>query len=74
MRKIRFELSLSPDRFLAYYNGEIRQVQVTTLSGEIVRFPARALRPFLKHNGVTGLFELTCDEQYRLLDLQLLAG
>jgi hypothetical protein len=70
MRKIRFELSIAPDRFLAYYNGEIRQVQVTSLDGEIVRFPAHALRPFLQHNGISGLFEIAFDCRNRLVYLE----
>lgn len=72
MRKFRFELSIAPERFVAYYSGEIRRVQVTSVRGEIIRFPARALRPFLRHTGIEGLFEIAVDDENRLVSLQRL--
>jgi len=47
-------------------------VQVKSLDGQNLRFPAAVLRPYLGHAGVSGLFELEFDENRRFVSLQRL--
>jgi hypothetical protein len=70
--RLRFRLSITADTFEAYYRGRVRQVQVRSSDGTLVRFPASALRPFLTHAGIDGEFELTFDQNRRLIALRRL--
>jgi hypothetical protein len=70
--RLRFRLSITADTFAAYYRGRVRQVQVRSSDGRLVRFPASALRRFLTHAGIDGEFELTFDQRGRLIDLKRL--
>lgn len=47
-------------------------VQVIAEDGRRVRFPAVNLRPFVSRDGVRGAFEITLDEENRLLQLRKL--
>lgn len=69
---IRFRLSLAAEDFLRYYQGQIRQIQVTSEDGRTVRFPASALRPYLTHSGIHGRFEIHFDEHNRLAGLTVI--
>lgn len=53
-----FSLSLSYDEFLAYYQGYVEFVQVTTTTGLKVNFPAMHLRPYVTRSGIHGKFVL----------------
>jgi hypothetical protein len=72
--RLRFRLAITADTFAGYYRGRVRQVQVRSSDGRLVRFPASALRPFLTHAGIDGEFELTFDQRGRLVDLKRLDG
>ena len=72
--RLCFHLSIPADRFAAYYRGRVRQVQVRSGDGRLVRFPARALQPFLSHTGIEGEFELTFDQDNRLVALRRVDG
>jgi hypothetical protein len=61
MSVVRFRLDISPESYLAYYQGVARSVVVTGLDGRRVQFPADRLRPFVTHDGVRGEFELEFD-------------
>jgi hypothetical protein len=62
---IAFRLDLTPDEFLAYYRGRIRDIIVTAHDGRRVQFPANRLQPFLTHAGIHGEFELEFDGEHR---------
>jgi hypothetical protein len=68
----RFSVSIPAEEYLAYYKGTARWIQVTSSNGKRVRFPASALRPFVDELGVEGLFEMTVDENSKLIDLRRL--
>ncbi len=61
MNEIRFSLSLSPERYLAYYQGAAQQVSVCAYDGRRLQFPASVLRPFVTHEGVHGEFAIRFD-------------
>ncbi len=65
MRTLRFRLSLSAERFQTYYLGRVREIQVTTVDGLRVRFPAEVLRPFVSRDGIHGEFLLQYGEDNR---------
>ncbi len=73
METIRFRLSLSAERMLAYYQGAAQQVSVQTGDGRRVQFPAQWLRRFVTAAGVTGLFEMRFGADHKLIDLRRIA-
>ncbi len=64
---IRFRLALSAEDYLAYYQGSAREVVVRSDDNKIVRFPASAIRKFVTHEGIFGTFEITFDENNKLI-------
>lgn len=66
MPEIRFVLNISPDAYLAYYEGAARSVVARGLDGRTVQFPANALRRHLTHDGIRGLFALEYDESGKI--------
>ncbi len=72
MAEYRFSLSLSAERYLAYYQGAARAVIVRAHDGRRVQFPADALRPYVTQDGVHGEFVLQANAQGRLVTLKRL--
>lgn len=70
---IRFELHISADDYLAYYQGVSRDVVVRAEDGRRVKFPAGALQPFITRDGIHGRFELRFDANHKLIGLHRLA-
>jgi hypothetical protein len=66
-RTFRFNLSITPEEYLSYYEGKTSWVQVTSIDGERVRFPASALRRFVSQDGIQGTFEMTVTEDNKLV-------
>ena len=67
---IRFRLDISAEDYLAYYQGTAQEVVVRSDDNRIVRFPASAIRQFVTHDGVFGSFEITFDENNKLIAIQ----
>ncbi|MDR9436376.1 MAG: DUF2835 family protein [Thiohalophilus sp.] len=72
MQQITFCLDLSRSQCEKYYAGRVRYVQVQSDDGRLVRFPARALLPYIGHDGVYGRFVLQLDASNRLIALERL--
>jgi hypothetical protein len=72
MPRFEFHLDLSPERYLPYYQGAVRQVLVRCRDGQTVQFPAALLSAFVTPGGIHGDFVLTCDEQNKGAHLQRL--
>lgn len=51
-----FTIKVSTEEFLPYYQGKVQNVQVVTIDGLKVQFPAMHLRKYLTANGVQGYF------------------
>ncbi len=66
---IRFRLAISAEEFLAYYQGGARDVVACSEDNKTVRFPASAIRKFVTHDGIFGDFEITFDEDNKLISL-----
>jgi hypothetical protein len=72
MNRYEFRLHLSPEQYLDYYRGVVRQVVVRCTSGQTVQFPAALLQRFVTRDGIHGNFVLTCDDQHKNPELQRL--
>lgn len=72
-RELRLRLALSTQQIKAYYQGQALSIQATTLDGRNVRFPANILRPFLRQDGVQGLFVLRIDQRNRVVEMRRIA-
>ena len=72
MNRYEFQLHISPETYLDYYRGTIRQVIVRCGSGQTVQFPASLLQRFVTQEGIHGAFVLTCDEHQKCVSLKRL--
>lgn len=70
MPEIRFRLDISPERYVSYYQGAVRNVLATSVDGRRVQFPADRLRPFVTHDGVRGEFVLEFDADNRFVGMR----
>jgi len=66
----RFRLALSAEECLAYYQGSAQFVIAYSEDNKTIRFPASAIRKFVTHDGVFGNFEITFDENNKLIAIQ----
>lgn len=67
------ELHISSDEFSKLYRGVATSVRATTLDGQSIRFPARALMGELRRDGVHGVFRVCVDRDHRLQRVQRLS-
>ncbi len=65
-----FSLSISAERYLAYYQGAAKFVWVKTEDGRSLRFPASELQKFVQRDGIHGRFEIVFDKHNKLLSLK----
>ena len=69
MRTLRFNLAISAEDYLRYYQGDARSVSAIADDGRCIKFPAEHLRPFVMHEGIQGRFELVFDENNKFIAL-----
>jgi len=69
MQKMRFYLDITAQRYQSYYSGAAKFVNVKADDGRTLKFPASELQPFVSHGGIQGRFEITFDEQHKLVRL-----
>ncbi|MHB8948889.1 MAG: DUF2835 family protein [Rhodoferax sp.] len=72
MKRFEFHLSISPERYLNYYRGTVKQVHVRCANGVSIQFPASLMTQFVTAAGIHGDFVLTCDENFKGADLRRL--
>lgn len=70
MKEFRFNLNISWDEFMAYYEGVARDVVAVSDEGLTVRFPAYVLRPYLTGRGIREEFILECDEHNKFSSIR----
>lgn len=73
MKRFEFYLSISPERYLAYYRGTAKHVVVNCSDGVTIQFPASLLTQFVAASGIHGDFVLICDDSDRGADLRRLS-
>ena len=67
---IRFRLAISAEEYLAYYQGNAQVVVARSDDNKTIRFPASAIRKFVTRDGVFGSFEITFDENNKLIAIR----
>ena len=70
-RSIRFRLAISAEEYLAYYQGSAQVVVALSDDGKTIQFPASAIRKFVTPDGIYGNFEITLEENNKLIAIQL---
>jgi hypothetical protein len=65
-----FRLNISAERMLIYYQGSAHQVSTRATDGRRLQFPAEALRRFVTHRGVQGLFEIRFGADHKLVSIE----
>ena len=62
MNRIIVDLFIPADEYLALYRGAVRDVVCRSRDGLTVRFPAKILQPYVRHEGVRGSFSINFDQ------------
>ena len=70
MQHYEFHLTISPEKYLDYYRGKVRQVVARSTTGQNVQFPASLLQRFITKEGICGKFILTCDDNHKCVSLE----
>ena len=58
------------DKYMAYYKGRAGYIMVKSLDNRSIKFPANAIRRFLTHDGIYGLFEIHFDQNNKLIEIK----
>lgn len=74
MQGVLFSISMSPDTYLHYYRGSAKNVIVKAEDGRRIQFPANALQPFIKADGIHGRFRLLFDNNHKFLKLEAVSN
>ena len=69
MNEIRFRLAIDAEEYLRYYQGAVDSVQITTVDGRRIQFPASALQKYVDRSGVNGSFRIVFDSNNKLISL-----
>lgn len=73
MPSLTLQLSISADKMLGYYRGQIKSVTARATNGQTVQFPASALQKFVMPDGVHGRFRLVFDDQHKFIGIEPVA-
>ena len=68
--RIRFRLAISAEEYLNYYQGSAQVVVARSDDNRIIQFPASAIREFVTHEGIHGSFEISFDQNNKLIAVQ----
>ena len=69
-QSIAFRLRLSAEQYKAYYQGQVKFIQVQSNDGRSIRFPASAIQKFLTADGIHGDFVIQFDANNKLLGVR----
>ncbi len=69
MASVRIALDIPAERYVTHYAGNAHSVYTTAEGGLSVQFPATALRKFVTHDGVQGIFDLHFDRENKLTSI-----
>jgi len=72
-KEIIFNLTISAEEMLRYYQGGPSVVTTHSIDGRKVRFPASRLRPFMTTMGIRGRFSITFDDNNKFLEMRRIA-
>ena len=63
-------IKISKDEYLKWYQGTVKSVYTIAVDGRSISFPANILRPFVAHDGISGVFAITFDKENKFKDIQ----
>jgi len=67
--KYYFNINISYDDFLPYYQGYVDTIVVTSTQGQRIQFPAMHMRKYLLSTGIKGFFCMeTKNNKFLLLE------
>ncbi len=64
-----FAVSVSADRLLAMYRGEVKYLVVRARNGLNLQLPLSNFRPYVTEEGLSGYFRVIVDQNNRLESL-----
>ena len=67
--EFHFSLNINRQEYLRYYAGEVASVQVRSVQGALIQFPASALKPWVTHTGIAGYFSITLGNDNKLIEI-----
>lgn len=70
MTEFKFNLQLSTENYLQYYEGVAKAIQVKSFCGKTIQFPADKMREFVLEDGVHGTFVMCLDDNNKLLSVK----
>ena len=65
--KYYFNINISYDDFLPYYQGKVTTIVVMSTQGQRIQFPAMHIRKYLLSTGIKGLFCMQTENNKFLL-------
>lgn len=70
MTEFEFDLHLSAEEYLKYYEGLAKAIQVRSFCGKTIQFPADKMREFVSSEGVHGSFVMQLDANNKFLSVK----
>ena len=70
MNEITFNIKISSTEYLKFYQGNTTWVNIVADDGRRIKLPAKHLRRFLDHNGISGHFKMTFDDNNTMIKLE----
>ena len=70
---IRFQLALSPEQFLRFYQGIAKNITTRADDGRVINYPAQNVKQFLAHDGIHGSFEMALTHDHKFISVKRLA-
>lgn len=73
MTEYEFNLHLSAEEYLQYYEGVAKAIQVRTTCGKTIQFTAEKMRNFVLQDGVHGTFIIKLDNENKFISIKRLS-
>lgn len=70
MTEFEFNLHLSAEEYLQYYEGVVKAIQVKSFCGKTIRFPADKMREFVLQEGIHGTFKMRLDANNKFISVR----
>ena len=70
MTEYEFDLHLSAEEYLQYYEGVVNAIQVHSRCGKTIEFPAAKMREFVLKDGVHGTFVIQLDNKNKFISVK----
>ena len=70
MTEFEFNLHLSAEEYLQYYEGVAKYIQVQSTCGKTIQFSADKVRSFVLKDGVHGTFIIRLDDKLKFLSIR----